>query len=60
MNGVELLGPEGKKAAFNTPAATKVLEALTKATADGAINKVSWTGRWVEPNDAFASGTVGM
>ena len=60
MNGVELLSADGKKAAFNTPVATKVLEALTKATADGAINKVSWTGRWVEPNDAFASGTVGM
>ena len=60
MNGVELLSPDGKKAAFNTPAATKVLDTLAKATADGAINKVSWTGRWVEPNDAFASGTVGM
>jgi len=60
MNGVELLSADGKKAAFNTPAATRVLDTLAKATADGAINKVSWTGRWVEPNDAFASGTVGM
>ena len=60
MNGVELLSPDGKKAAFNTPAAVKALDTLAKATADGAINKVSWTGRWVEPNDAFASGTVGM
>ena len=24
------------------------------------INKISWTGRWVEPNDAFATGNVGM
>ncbi len=60
MNGVELLTSDGKKAAFNTPAAVKTLEALAKATGDGAINKVSWTGRWVEPNDAFASGTVGL
>ena len=27
---------------------------LAKATKSGAINKISWTGRWVEPNDAFA------
>ena len=24
------------------------------------IDKISWTGRWVEPNGAFAAGTVGM
>lgn len=60
MNGVELLSPDGKKAAFNTPAGVKTLETLAKATADGAINKVSWTGRWVENNGAFASGTVGF
>jgi ABC-type glycerol-3-phosphate transport system substrate-binding protein len=60
MNGVELLTPDLKKAAFNTPAAVKTVEALAKATADGIINKVAWTGRWVEPNNAFASGTVGL
>lgn len=60
MNGVELLAPDGKKAAFNTAAAVRTVEALAKATADGAINKISWTGRWVEPNGAFASGTVGL
>jgi len=60
MNGVELLTPDGKKAAFNTPAAAKTVEALARATADGVINKISWTGRWVEPNGAFASGTVGF
>ena len=59
-NGVELLTPDGKKAAFNTPAAMRTVETLAKATADGVINKTSWTGRWVEPNGAFASGTVGM
>ena len=31
-----------------------------RRTESGAINKISWTGRWVEPNGAFASGTVGM
>jgi ABC-type glycerol-3-phosphate transport system substrate-binding protein len=60
MNGVELLTPDLKKAAFNTPAAVKTVEALAKATADGAINKVAWTGRWVEPNNPFASGTIGF
>jgi ABC-type glycerol-3-phosphate transport system substrate-binding protein len=60
MNGVELLTPDLKKAAFNTPAAVKTVEALAQATADGTINKVAWTGRWVEPNNAFASGTVGL
>jgi ABC-type glycerol-3-phosphate transport system substrate-binding protein len=33
---------------------------LAKATETGAINKVSWTGRWVENNGAFAAGNVGM
>jgi ABC-type glycerol-3-phosphate transport system substrate-binding protein len=60
MNGVELLTPDLKKAAFNTPAAVKTVDALAKATADGTINKVAWTGRWVEPNNAFASATVGL
>ena len=60
MNGVELLTPDLKKAAFNTPAAVKTVEALAQATADGTINKVAWTGRSVEPNNAFASGTVGL
>ena len=59
-NGVELLTPDGKKAAFNTPAAVKTVETLARATSEGVINKVSWTGRWVEPNQAFASGTVGL
>ncbi|MEO7854417.1 MAG: sugar ABC transporter substrate-binding protein [Rubrivivax sp.] len=60
MNDVELLTPDLKKAAFNTPKTTQVLEQLAKATAAGGINKVSWTGRWVEPNGAFAAGNVGM
>lgn len=58
--GVELLSPDGKKAAFNSPKAIEVLAKLAKGTETGAINKTSWTGRWVEPNGAFASGNVGM
>src|SRR6185312_7746474 len=46
--------------AFNTPEAAAVVDRLAKATASGGINKISWTGRWVEPNGAFSSGTVGM
>lgn len=60
MNGVELLTPDLKEAAFNTPQAVKTLETLAKATKDGAINKISWTGRWVEPNSAFAAGNIGI
>ena len=37
-----------------------MLDTLAKATAAGSINKISWTGRWVEPNGAFAAGNVGM
>ena len=60
MNGIELLSPDLKKPAFNTPEAIAVIERLAKATESGGINKIAWTGRWVEPNGAFASGTVGM
>ena len=60
MNGVELLTPDLKKTAFNTPKAIEVVDKLAKATESGAINKISWTGRWVEPNGAFAAGNVGM
>src|SRR3954451_20272333 len=60
MNGVELLKPDLKTPAFNTPETAAVLDKLAKATASGAINKIAWTGRWVEPNGAFAAGTVGM
>ena len=59
-NGVELVTPDLKKAAFNTPKAIALVEKLAKATKDGAINKISWTGRWVEPNGTFAAGTIGM
>jgi ABC-type glycerol-3-phosphate transport system substrate-binding protein len=48
------------KPAFDTPEMATVTEQLAKATAGTAINKISWTGRWVEPLGAFASGKVGM
>lgn len=60
MNGVELLTPDLKQPAFNTPAMVKTITRLAKGTAGSAINKISWTGRWVEPLGAFASGQVGM
>lgn len=60
MNGVELLTPDLAKPAFNTPKAIEVVEKLAAASDTGAINKISWTGRWVEPNGAFAAGNVGM
>ncbi|MCP5367684.1 MAG: extracellular solute-binding protein, partial [Hyphomicrobiales bacterium] len=59
-NGIEMFNADMSKAAFNTPEMLAVLKRLAKATADGAINKIAWTGRWREPNGAFASGTVGM
>ncbi len=60
MNNVELLSPDLKKVAFNTQQMDEVLGKLAKATAGTAINKISWTGRWIEPLGAFASGKVGM
>jgi len=60
MNGVKLLEDDMKTPAFNTPEAVAVLERLAEETAAGGINKIAWTGRWVEPNGAFASGNVGM
>jgi ABC-type glycerol-3-phosphate transport system substrate-binding protein len=60
MNGVQLVTPDLKKTAFNTPKAAEALDKLAKATQSGAINKISWTGRWVEPNGAFGAGNVGM
>ena len=60
MNGVDLVTPDLKKTAFNMPKAAEVLDKLAKATQSNAINKISWTGRWVEPNGAFGAGNVGM
>jgi ABC-type glycerol-3-phosphate transport system substrate-binding protein len=60
MNGIELLTPDLKRPAFNTPRAVEVVERLARASDTGAINKISWNGRWVEPNGAFAAGNVGM
>ncbi len=60
MNDVQLVTPDLKKVAFNTPKAIDVLDKLSKATQAGAINKIAWTGRWVEPNGAFAAGNIGM
>lgn len=60
MNGIELLTPDLKKTAFDTPKMVEVVERLSKGTAGTAIDKISWTGRWVEPLGAFASGKIGM
>jgi ABC-type glycerol-3-phosphate transport system substrate-binding protein len=60
MQGVDLLTSDLKKPTFNTPAGIETADKLAKATAEGSINKISWTGRWVEPNGAFAAGNVGM
>jgi ABC-type glycerol-3-phosphate transport system substrate-binding protein len=59
MNDVEPLTKDLKTATFNTAKAIEVTERLAAATASAAINKISWTGRWVEPNGAFAAGNVG-
>lgn len=60
MNGVDLLSKDLKTATFKTAKAEEVLAKLAEATKSGAINPISWTGRWVEPNEAFATGNVGM
>jgi ABC-type glycerol-3-phosphate transport system substrate-binding protein len=60
MNDIELLNDDMTAAAFNTPEAVEVVTKLAEATQSGAINNISWTGRWVEPNNAFATGDIGM
>ena len=60
MNGIELLNEDMTQAAFNTPEMVEVVNTLAQATIDGAISNISWTGRWVEPNNAFAAGDIGM
>ena len=60
MNGIDLLTPDLKNTTFNTAKAAEVVTRLAEATKSGAINPISWTGRWVEPNEAFATGNVGM
>ncbi len=60
MNGVDVLDPAMGKAAFDSPAGLATLTTLSRLTKAGTINNVSWTGRWVEPNSAFASGNVAL
>lgn len=57
---VQFYNDDMSAAAFNTPQAVALVKKLADATAAGQIDKVSWTGRWVEPNSAFATGNVGM
>ena len=59
-NGIDLLSKDLKTPTFKTAKAEEVLTRLAAATKSGAINPISWTGRWVEPNEAFATGNVGM
>ena len=58
--GIELLNEDMTEAAFNTPETVELVRKLAEATRSGAINNISWTGRWVEPNNAFATGDIGM
>jgi ABC-type glycerol-3-phosphate transport system substrate-binding protein len=60
MHGIDPLAPDFSHSTFNTPETLDLVQQLAKGTADGSIDKISWTGRWVEPNGAFASGNVGM
>ena len=60
MNSIELLTADLEHPAFDTPAAIDVIQRLAKGTAGQAIDKISWTGRWVEPLGAFSSGRIGM
>lgn len=60
VNGIELLSPDLKQTRFDTKKMAEIVARLAKATETPAINKISWTGRWVEPLGAFSSGRVGM
>ena len=48
-----------KEAVFNTPECVSLVERRADLTKRGVINKISWTGRQVKPDGAFA-GNVGM
>src|SRR5260370_17480601 len=50
MNGIELLSPDLKKPAFNTPDPVAVLDRLAKATQPGAINNIPCTAPSIPPN----------
>ena len=61
MNGVELLTPDLQEAGLQHAGGRRAARrASPRRRLQAAINKIAWTGRWVEPNGAFASGTVGM
>jgi ABC-type glycerol-3-phosphate transport system substrate-binding protein len=60
VNGIDLLSPDLKQTRFDTPKMVDLVARLAKATETPAIDKISWTGRWVEPLGAFASGRVGI
>lgn len=60
MNGIDFVNADMTKAAFNTPKMVALVKRMADLTQKGVIDKISWTGRWVEPNGAFAAGTVGM
>ena len=60
VNGIDPFTPDLKRTAFDTDAMIALTDRLAKATTGGAIDPISWTGRWVEPLGAFASGRIGM
>jgi ABC-type glycerol-3-phosphate transport system substrate-binding protein len=60
VNGINPFSADLKHTAFDTDAMASLTERLAKATTDGAIDPISWTGRWVEPLGAFSSGRIGM
>jgi ABC-type glycerol-3-phosphate transport system substrate-binding protein len=59
-NGIDPFSADLKHTAFDTEAMVALTERLAAATKDGTIDPISWTGRWVEPLGAFASGRIGM
>jgi putative chitobiose transport system substrate-binding protein len=60
VDGIDPFSPDLKHTAFDTEAMVSLTGRLAEATKSGAIDPISWTGRWVEPLGAFASGRIGM
>jgi ABC-type glycerol-3-phosphate transport system substrate-binding protein len=60
VNGIDPFSADLKHTAFDSDAMISLTEQLAKATSNGAIDPISWTGRWVEPLGAFSSGRIGM
>jgi multiple sugar transport system substrate-binding protein len=58
--GIDLLNEDNTAAALNEDRTVEILSRIQELTQDGVIEETSFSGRWNEPNQAFASGETAM